>query len=89
MRFRRHITSCSGTAWPPRRCGRPGPRQVAITNNYSPAWPASDSAADVAATAAYDALHNRMFTDPVLLGRYPDLAAFGIGADGHGLRPRR
>jgi beta-glucosidase len=59
-----------------------GVRQVAITNNYSPAWPASESAADVAATAAYDALHNRMFTDPVLLGRYPDLTAFGIGAAG-------
>ena len=44
-----------------------------ITNNYSPAWPASDSAADVAATAAYDTLQNRVFTDPVLLGRYPDL----------------
>jgi beta-glucosidase len=59
-----------------------GARQVAITNNYSPAWPASDSPADLAATAAYDALHNRMFTDPVLLGRYPDLTAFGIGAGG-------
>jgi beta-glucosidase len=59
-----------------------GARQVAITNNYSPAWPASDSAADLAATAAYDALHNRKFTDPVLLGRYPDLTAFGVGAAG-------
>jgi beta-glucosidase len=59
-----------------------GVRQVAITNNYSPAWPASDSAADLAATAAYDALHNRTFTDPVLLGRYPDLTAFGVRAGG-------
>jgi len=59
-----------------------GARQVAITNNYTPAWPATDSAADVAATAAYDALHNRMFTDPVLLGSYPDLTAFGIGPGG-------
>jgi beta-glucosidase len=59
-----------------------GARQVMITNNYSPAWPASDSPADAAATAAYDALHNRMFTDPVLLGRYPDLTAFGVSADG-------
>jgi len=59
-----------------------GAAQVAITNNYSPAWPASDSAADLSATAAYDALHNRMFTDPVLLGRYPDLSAFGIGPGG-------
>jgi len=59
-----------------------GARLVAIVNNYSPAWPATDTAADIAATAAYDALHNRMFTDPVLLGRYPDLTAFGTGPDG-------
>jgi beta-glucosidase len=59
-----------------------GVSQVAITNNYSPAWPATDSPADLAATAAYDILHNRMFTDPLLLGRYPDLSAFGLGTDG-------
>jgi beta-glucosidase len=59
-----------------------GVSQVAITNNYSPAWPASDSAADLAATAAYDALHNRLFTDPVLLGSYPDLSAFRVGDGG-------
>jgi beta-glucosidase len=58
-----------------------GVRTVLLTNNYSPAWPASDSPADLAAAAAYDTLQNRMFTDPVLLGRYPDLTAFGI-ADG-------
>jgi beta-glucosidase len=59
-----------------------GVRQVAITNNCSPAWPATDSEADVAAARAYDALHNRMFADPLLLGRYPDLSAFGVGPDG-------
>jgi beta-glucosidase len=58
-----------------------GARQVMIANNYSPAWPASDSAADRAATRAYDILQNRMFTDPVLLGRYPDLTPFGLGGD--------
>ena len=57
-----------------------------ITNNYSPAWAASPGAADVAAAHAYDILHNRMFTDPVLLGRYPDLTAFGLG-DGLGDGP--
>jgi beta-glucosidase len=59
-----------------------GAAQVLLTNNYSPAWPASDSAADRAATRAYDILQNRIFTDPVLLGRYPDLAPFGIGPGG-------
>jgi beta-glucosidase len=55
-----------------------GVRQVVITNNYSPAWPASQSEADRAAAHAYDILHNRMFTDPVLLGRYPGLTPFGL-----------
>ncbi|HUB41871.1 MAG TPA: GH1 family beta-glucosidase [Streptosporangiaceae bacterium] len=60
-----------------------GVREVAVTNNYTPAWPASDDPADVAATAAYDALHNWTFTDPVLLGSYPaGLSAFGVGPDG-------
>lgn len=59
-----------------------GAQQVMITNNYAPAWPATDSEADLAATSAYDILQNRMFTDPVLLGRYPDLTAFGVGSDG-------
>ena len=59
-----------------------GVRQVMITNNYSPAWPASNSPADVAAARACDTLQNRMFTDPVLLGRYPDLSAFGVGDGG-------
>jgi beta-glucosidase len=52
--------------------------QVAITNNYSPVWAASDTAADRAAAAAFDALQNRLFTDPLLLGRYPDLGAYGV-----------
>jgi beta-glucosidase len=59
-----------------------GVGRVAIANNYSPAWAATDSAADVAAAAAYDTLHNRLYTDPLLLGSYPDLSAFGIGAAG-------
>jgi beta-glucosidase len=59
-----------------------GAGEVAITNNYSPAWPASDSPADVAAARACDALQNRMFTDPVLLGTYPDLSALGVGDGG-------
>jgi len=53
---------------------------VLITNNYSPVWAASASAADTAAAAAFNTLQNRLFTDPVLLGRYPDLSAFGLGA---------
>jgi beta-glucosidase len=59
-----------------------GARQVALTNNCSPAWPATGSEADMAAAHAYDILHNRLFCDPPLLGSYPDLSAFGVGHDG-------
>jgi len=56
-----------------------GVARVAIANNHSPAWPATDDPADVAAARAYDTLHNRLFADPLLLGSYPDLSAFGVG----------
>jgi beta-glucosidase len=59
-----------------------GARRVMLANNYSPVWPASDSAEDLAAAASWDALQNRLFTDPVILGSYPDLSAFGLSADG-------
>ncbi|MDH6119178.1 beta-glucosidase [Kitasatospora sp. GAS204A] len=55
--------------------------EVMIANNLTPVWPASEAEADVAAAAAYDALHNRLFTDPLLLGSYPDLSAYGVGED--------
>jgi beta-glucosidase len=57
-----------------------GVREVMITNNYSPAWPASDSQADVQAAHAWDTLQNRLFTDPVLTGRYPELSGLGLSA---------
>ncbi len=37
---------------------------IAIANNYAPVWVIGDTEADHAAGAAYDALHNRLFTDP-------------------------
>lgn len=45
---------------------------VMLINSYAPARPATDDPADVAAAALYDLVQNRLFTDPVLLGRYPD-----------------
>jgi beta-glucosidase len=54
--------------------------QVLIANNYSPVRLRSDagSAADRRAADAYDTLHNRLFNDPLLLGGYPDLSAYGV-----------
>ncbi|MEH0842170.1 GH1 family beta-glucosidase [Micromonospora sp. CPCC 205711] len=44
---------------------------VAIANNYSPVVLKGDTDADRAAGLAYDALHNRLFTDPLLGRGYP------------------
>nr|WP_255672597.1 GH1 family beta-glucosidase [Glycomyces amatae] len=56
-----------------------GAPHVMLTNSYTPAVPFSGNESDLAAADAYDALHRGVFTDPVLLGRYPDLSAFGLG----------
>ncbi|MFI7703506.1 GH1 family beta-glucosidase [Nonomuraea sp. NPDC049480] len=53
-----------------------GAAQVAITNNCTPVWPASQREPDLRAAEAYDILHNRLFNDPILLGKYPDLSAY-------------
>lgn len=54
-----------------------GAREVIIANNHTPVRPAGDGPEDAAAALAYDALHNRLFTDPLLLREYPDLSAYG------------
>ena len=43
-----------------------------LTLNLTPTDPASDDPADVDAARRIDALANRLFLDPVLLGRYPE-----------------
>ncbi|MCI4062006.1 GH1 family beta-glucosidase [Micromonospora sp. R77] len=53
---------------------------VAIANNYSPVRVLGDSDADRAAGVAYDALHNRLFTDPLLGLGYPEVPGFDAGA---------
>ncbi|MFJ8578461.1 GH1 family beta-glucosidase [Micromonospora sp. NPDC093277] len=57
-----------------------GSGPVAIANNYSPVRLAGDSDADRAAGAAYDALHNRLFTDPLLGRGYPELPGLDTAA---------
>ncbi|MDP9134348.1 MAG: GH1 family beta-glucosidase [Actinomycetota bacterium] len=43
-----------------------------LTLNLTPTDPASDDPADLDAARRIDALANRLFLDPLLLGRYPD-----------------
>ncbi|MGX1546800.1 GH1 family beta-glucosidase [Streptomyces adustus] len=52
-----------------------GAGDIGIANSHGPTWAASERDEDVAAADFYDLLLNRLFADPVLLGRYPD----GIG----------
>jgi beta-glucosidase len=49
-----------------------GHHQIGLVVNIEPKYPASQSAADLAATARAHAYMNRQYLDPVLLGSYPD-----------------
>ncbi|MET0998250.1 MAG: GH1 family beta-glucosidase [Marmoricola sp.] len=49
-----------------------GAREVGTATNHAPVWAASENAEDVSAAELFDALWNRIFADPMLLGRYPD-----------------
>jgi beta-glucosidase len=62
---------------------------IGLVNNHAPIWPANpDSEADIAAAAALDAIYNRQYLDPVLLGRDPgDLATMYPNADLSCVRP--
>lgn len=61
------------------RAAVPG-TQIMTANNCTPVRLRHDARQDkdVAAASAYDALHNRLFNDPLLLGSYPDLSAYGM-----------
>jgi beta-glucosidase len=49
-----------------------GAKAVGSANNHAPMWPASDSEGDRAAADLFDTVWNRIFADPMLLGRYPE-----------------
>ncbi|GIJ51457.1 beta-glucosidase [Virgisporangium aliadipatigenens] len=84
-----HLQLAHGLAVPAVRAAVPDAR-VGLSLNLSPAVPATDSLADRAAADRQDLLVNRMFTDPILAGRYPDgltelfsgVSDFGFRRDG-------
>jgi beta-glucosidase len=53
---------------------------VGITNNFSPSHPAGDDPRDAVAADRFDVWQNRWFTDPVLLGSYPEGLADIVGS---------
>ena len=60
---------------------------VGVALNLSPVYPASDSEEDHIAAARYDTVLNRMFLEPLLLGRYPAEAMELLGAFFPEMRP--
>ena len=68
-----HLLLGHGLAVPAVRATDPG-AQVGITLNLQPVRAASDRAEDRAAADRFLMNANLLFTDPVLAGRYPDLA---------------
>ena len=48
-----------------------GAHEIGLVVNIEPKYPATDSAADAAATARADAYMNRQYLDPAMLGSYP------------------
>lgn len=48
-----------------------GASNIGTANHHCPVWPASHGDADLGAARWLDALLNRTFSDPVLLGTYP------------------
>ena len=65
-----HLLLGHGLAVQALRAGTAG--QVGTATNHVTVWPASESEADHAAAGFVDTLWNRLFTDPILLGRYPE-----------------
>ncbi|MEZ2390783.1 GH1 family beta-glucosidase [bacterium RCC_150] len=52
-----------------RAAGVPG--AVGVANMHSPVWPASKRFTDRLMAKAFDLILNRVYADPILLGRYP------------------
>lgn len=55
-----------------------GAGAVGLVNNHTWVLPLHDSAEDHQAVALYDLIHNRIFSEPLLTGAYPDLESLGL-----------
>ena len=55
-----------------------GATRVGLTNNHTLVLPRSADEADQTAAFLYDMLHNRLFSEPLLSGAYPDLEPLGL-----------
>ncbi|MFY9712706.1 MAG: GH1 family beta-glucosidase [Microbacterium sp.] len=55
-----------------------GARRVGLVNNHTWVLPLHDTFEDRMVAAMYDTIHNRIFSEPLLEGAYPDLEALGL-----------
>lgn len=76
FRASHHLNLAQGAALAGLRA--PG-RRLGTAMALYPVHPASPRAADVAAARFHAAMSTRLFLDPLLLGRYPDLVAAHLG----------
>jgi len=67
-----HLLLSHGYAVEALRAATRRPLQIGITLNLNPVHPASDSEEDRLAATRIDGLLNRLFLDPLFLGRYPE-----------------
>jgi len=81
VRAAHHLLLAHGLALRAFREHRPSAR-LGITNLIGNLTPATDSAADIAAVRSWDAQSNRLFLDPVYLGRYSEAVLDGLGRYG-------
>ena len=77
-----HLLLSHGWAVPALRENSRG-AEVGITLNFTPAYPASSSDEDLAATRHFDGYFNRWFADPVFRGTYPDDMVAAYISEGH------
>ena len=71
LRASHHILLSHGLAVQAFRATAPSTASVGIALNLAPAYPASESAADLAATRRQDGFQNRWFLDPLFKKEYP------------------
>lgn len=57
-----------------------GAQQVGLVNNHTWVRPLRDTDEDRTAAHVYDVIHNRIFSEPLLDGAYPDIESLGLPA---------
>ena len=75
-----HVLLSHGWATQAIRRSSPG-ANVGIVLDSWPAHPSTDSPADVGAAKQADAVRNRLYFEPIFLGRYPEAALELLGAE--------